>query len=106
MIIAVAGNRAADGIAIAEINLKLIWDVITAIKIGNTGRVFVVMPTRTSVGCCAVMSAQPSSIDSSPPLPSGMDRRLSRLAMKANCSRSLSTRGQGRLDGDCATAHF
>jgi hypothetical protein len=42
MIIAVAGNRAADGIAIAEINLKLIWDVITAIKIGNTGRVFVV----------------------------------------------------------------
>ena len=42
MIIAVAGNRAPDGIAIAEINLKLIWDVITAIKIGNTGRVFVV----------------------------------------------------------------
>jgi adenylate cyclase len=42
MVIAVAGNRAADGIALAEINLKLIWDVITAIKIGNTGRVFVV----------------------------------------------------------------
>ena len=42
MIIAVAGNRAPDGIAIAEINLKLIWDVITAIKIGNTGRVLVV----------------------------------------------------------------
>jgi adenylate cyclase len=42
MIIALAGNRATDGIAIAEINLKLIWDVITAIKIGNTGRAFVV----------------------------------------------------------------
>ena len=42
MIVAVAGNRVPDGIAIAEINLKLIWDVITAIKIGNTGRVFVV----------------------------------------------------------------
>jgi class 3 adenylate cyclase len=41
MAIAVAGNRAADGIAIADINLKLIWDVITAIKIGNTGRAFV-----------------------------------------------------------------
>jgi class 3 adenylate cyclase len=42
MVIAVAGNRAADGVAIAEINLKLIWDVISAIKIGNTGRAFVV----------------------------------------------------------------
>src|SRR5215470_7612472 len=42
MVIAVAGNRAADGIAIADINLKLIWDIIAAIKIGNTGRAFVV----------------------------------------------------------------
>jgi HAMP domain-containing protein len=42
MVIAVAGNRAADGIAIADINLKLIWDVIAAIKIGNTGRAFVI----------------------------------------------------------------
>src|SRR5215470_1638044 len=42
MTIAVAGNRAADGIAIAEINLKLIWDVIAAIKIGDTGGAFVV----------------------------------------------------------------
>jgi len=41
MLIAVPGNRAADGIAIADINLKLIWDVIAAIKIGNTGRAFV-----------------------------------------------------------------
>jgi class 3 adenylate cyclase len=42
MTIAVAGNRAADGIAIADINLKLIWDVVAAIKIGDTGRAFVV----------------------------------------------------------------
>ena len=42
MTIAVAGNLAADGIAIADINLKLIWDVIAAIKIGNTGHAFVV----------------------------------------------------------------
>lgn len=37
MTIAVAGNRAAAGVAIADINLKLIWDVISAIKIGETG---------------------------------------------------------------------
>jgi adenylate cyclase len=42
MTIAVAGNRAADGIAIADINLKLIRDVIAGIKIGQTGRAFVV----------------------------------------------------------------
>jgi adenylate cyclase len=42
MTIAVAGNRAADGIAIADINLKLIWDVIAAIKIGDAGHAFVV----------------------------------------------------------------
>jgi adenylate cyclase len=42
MRIAVAGNRAAAGIVIAEINLKLIWDVIAAIKIGDTGHALVV----------------------------------------------------------------
>lgn len=42
MTIAVAGNRAAAGIAIADINLKLIWDVIAAIKIGETGEAFVI----------------------------------------------------------------
>jgi len=42
MTIAVTGNRAAAGIAIADINLKLIWDVIAAIKIGDTGHAFVV----------------------------------------------------------------
>ena len=36
------GNRAAAGIAIADINLKLIWDVIATIRIGETGYAFVV----------------------------------------------------------------
>jgi adenylate cyclase len=42
MRIAVAGNLASAGIAIADINLKLIWDVIAAIKIGDTGHALVV----------------------------------------------------------------
>jgi adenylate cyclase len=42
MTIAVAGNRASAGVAIADINLKLIWEVIAAIKIGDTGHAFVI----------------------------------------------------------------
>ena len=42
MTIAVAGNFATAGVAIAEINLKLIWDVLAAIKIGDTGHAFIV----------------------------------------------------------------
>lgn len=41
MVVAVAGNRAAVGVVIAEVNLKLIWDVITAIRVGRTGAAFV-----------------------------------------------------------------
>jgi class 3 adenylate cyclase len=41
MAVAVAGNRKAAGIAVAEINLKLIWDVISAIRVGHTGHAFV-----------------------------------------------------------------
>ncbi|MER2267733.1 cache domain-containing protein [Methylobacterium oxalidis] len=41
MRIAVAGNRAVVGTVIAEINLKLIWDVISAIHVGRTGHAFV-----------------------------------------------------------------
>lgn len=37
MTIAVAGNRAAVGVVLAEINLKLIWDVITSIRVGDSG---------------------------------------------------------------------
>ncbi|AZO76660.1 MULTISPECIES: adenylate/guanylate cyclase domain-containing protein [unclassified Bosea (in: a-proteobacteria)] len=39
--IAVAGTRAAVGVAVAEVNLKLIWDVISAIRVGRTGGAFV-----------------------------------------------------------------
>lgn len=42
MTMAVAGNRAVAGIAIADINLKLIRDVIETIAIGETGYAFVV----------------------------------------------------------------
>ena len=41
MTIAVAGARPSAGVTIAEINLKLIWDVISAIHIGQTGGAFV-----------------------------------------------------------------
>jgi hypothetical protein len=41
MTIAVAGNRSAVGVAIAEVNLKFIWDVISAIRVGRTGEAFV-----------------------------------------------------------------
>jgi adenylate cyclase len=41
MTIAVAGNRSAVGVAVAEINLKFIWNVISAIRVGRTGEAFV-----------------------------------------------------------------
>jgi class 3 adenylate cyclase len=41
MTVAVAGARPSAGVTIAEINLKLIWDVISAIHIGQTGGAFV-----------------------------------------------------------------
>lgn len=41
MTIAVAGNRPSAGVAMAEVNLKLIWDVISAIQVGRTGEAFV-----------------------------------------------------------------
>ena len=42
MRIAVAGNRAAAGVVVADINLKLIWDIIASIRIGDTGHALVV----------------------------------------------------------------
>ncbi len=41
MTIALAGNRKAAGIVVAEINLKLIWDVISTIRVGHSGQAFV-----------------------------------------------------------------
>jgi adenylate cyclase len=45
MRIAVAGNRAAAGVVVADINLKLIWDIIAGIKIGDTGHALIVDDT-------------------------------------------------------------
>jgi GAF domain-containing protein/anti-sigma regulatory factor (Ser/Thr protein kinase) len=42
MTVAVAHDGRNAGVTIAEINLKLIWDVITALKIGQQGYAFVV----------------------------------------------------------------
>ena len=39
--VAIAGNRAVDGVAVAEVNLKFIWEVISAIRVGRTGEAFV-----------------------------------------------------------------
>jgi class 3 adenylate cyclase len=40
--LAVAGNRPSVGVAVAQINLKLIWDVISAIQIETSGMAFVI----------------------------------------------------------------
>jgi adenylate cyclase len=42
MVMSLAGNRRAVGVAVAEINLKLIWDVVSGIRVGQTGRAFVI----------------------------------------------------------------
>ncbi len=41
MTVAVAGARAGYGVTVAVINLKLIWDVISAIHVGQSGDAFV-----------------------------------------------------------------
>jgi adenylate cyclase len=41
MTIAVAGPRVSNGVTVAVINLKLIWDVISAIQVGQSGNAFV-----------------------------------------------------------------
>lgn len=42
MTIAIAGVRRSSGVSIAEVNLKLIWEVISNIKVGKKGEAFVV----------------------------------------------------------------
>ena len=41
MTIAIAGNRSTVGVAVAEVNLKFIWEEISGIKVGRTGEAFV-----------------------------------------------------------------
>ena len=42
MTLSLAGTRRDAGVSIAEVNLKLIWDVVTKIKVGNRGHAYVV----------------------------------------------------------------
>src|ERR1700689_2848329 len=42
MTLSLAGTRRATGVSIAQVNLKLIWDVVTKIKVGERGRAYVV----------------------------------------------------------------
>jgi signal transduction histidine kinase len=42
MTLALAGTRKEAGVSIAEVNLKLIWDVVSQIKVGEHGRAYVV----------------------------------------------------------------
>jgi two-component system, NtrC family, sensor kinase len=42
MTLALAGTRKDSGVTIAEVNLKLIWDVVSQIKVGEHGRAYVV----------------------------------------------------------------
>ncbi|MGJ4943241.1 adenylate/guanylate cyclase domain-containing protein [Bradyrhizobium sp. HKCCYLS1011] len=39
--VAMSGNRPSAGVVVAEVNLKLIWEVISAIKVGDAGFAFV-----------------------------------------------------------------
>ena len=42
MTISLAGARRENGVSIAEVNLKLIWDVVSGIKVGDNGHAYVV----------------------------------------------------------------
>ncbi|MGY8634976.1 cache domain-containing protein [Bradyrhizobium sp. 14AA] len=44
MTLALAGARKDAGVSIAEVNLKLIWDVVSQIKVGEHGHAYVVGP--------------------------------------------------------------
>ena len=41
MTLAVAGPRREMGVAVAEVNLKFVWDVVRAIRVGEAGRAWV-----------------------------------------------------------------
>jgi signal transduction histidine kinase len=44
MTLSLAGLRKDSGVSIAEVNLKLIWDVVSQIKVGEHGHAYVVGP--------------------------------------------------------------
>lgn len=42
MTVAIAGSGRGSGVTVAEVNLKFIWDVISAIRVGESGYAYVV----------------------------------------------------------------
>ena len=42
MTLSVAGTRLDAGVSVAEVNLKLIWDVVSQIKVGEHGQAYVI----------------------------------------------------------------
>jgi signal transduction histidine kinase/CheY-like chemotaxis protein len=42
MTLSLAGARRDAGVSVAEVNLKLIWDVVTQIKVGDRGQAYVI----------------------------------------------------------------
>jgi signal transduction histidine kinase len=42
MTLSVAGTRLDAGVSVAEVNLKLIWDVVSQIKVGERGQAYVI----------------------------------------------------------------
>src|SRR5712672_2437671 len=42
MTVALSGGRKDAGVSIAEVNLKLIWDVVSQVRVGEHGRAYVV----------------------------------------------------------------
>ena len=42
MTLALAGTRRDAGVSVAEVNLKLIWDVVSQIKVGDRGHAYVI----------------------------------------------------------------
>ena len=42
MTMALAGARPDHGVVVAEVNLKFIWDVVSQIKVGNEGQIYLV----------------------------------------------------------------
>jgi signal transduction histidine kinase len=44
MTLALAGTRREDGVSVVEVNLKLIWDLVSHIKVGKNGDAYVIDP--------------------------------------------------------------
>jgi hypothetical protein len=59
-ITALAGTRRDAGVSVAEVNLKLIWDVVSQIKVGERGQAYVGDMTRL-----AQVAAAPVPVDRS-----------------------------------------